>query len=198
MTDPGWTSESTQVQSLFAFETNTLTLTCSWWLMHPKTLHIHRVRAEGKYNLTKGRAAACPFALRTPTPALWFVCRIYRKAIRYVAIIKAVSREASSSLRKTRPNDWSKTDSARSFTVLDWAWNEISNLMLTTEIEMISADFCLHFSDSAAEWWDTFCLNDGGFKSAHLRSVRPTRENYGSFAVTSNNLVLHHRFETRT
>lgn len=181
--------------------------------MHPKTLHIHRVRAEGKYNLTKGRAAACPFALRhiprckasrlvgprcrTPTPALWFVCRIYSKAIRYVAIIKAVSREASSSLRKTRPNDWSKTDSACSFTVLDWAWNEISNLMLTTEIEMISADFCLHFSDSAAEWWDTFCLNDGGFKSAHLRSVRPTRENYGSFAVTSNNLVLHHRFETR-
>lgn len=26
--------------------------------------------------------------------------------------------------------------------MLDWAWNEISNLMLTAEIEMILADFC--------------------------------------------------------
>lgn len=26
--------------------------------------------------------------------------------------------------------------------MLGWAWNEISNLMLTTEIEMILADFC--------------------------------------------------------
>lgn len=83
-----------------------------------------------------------------PTPTLWFVQRIYSDAIRYITIIKAVSWKASLSLRKIWLNNWSKTDSACSFALLDWAWNEISNLMLTTETEMILSDLC-----QTALWW---------------------------------------------